>query len=93
MSARNLRKKRFEQRLKKTYERFGYVSIDAIISSHFLYRKEFDDFKSIKRSSLSNICGSKGSLSLGRLEQLHNSLSKANEVKRLKCETTCVLNK
>jgi hypothetical protein len=88
MSGRNLREKRFEQRLKKTHKRFGYVSLDAIVNGYFLYRKESDDFKSIKRSSLPIVNGSKGYLSLGRLEQLYKSLDKANEVRRLKGEIT-----
>ncbi|MGR6832103.1 hypothetical protein [Aliivibrio wodanis] len=86
MSKKGLRIKRFEQRLQKTHERFGYISLDAIASSYFSYRKEPNDFEPIKCAELQSFSTYKENIPFERLEQMRKALHKANKVQKLKRE-------
>lgn len=81
-----MRIKRFEQRLKKTHERFGYISLEAIASSYFSYRKEFNDFEPIKCAELQPFTTYTENIPFERLEQMRKALHKANKVQKLKRE-------
>ncbi|MGF1807625.1 hypothetical protein L4C31_20490 [Aliivibrio sifiae] len=84
MSTKDLRIKRFEQRLQKTHDRFGYISLEAIVNSYFTHRKQSTDFMSVKRAELLPIGTSTANIPLERLEQLRRALHKANEAQKLK---------
>ena len=86
MGGRELRIKRFEQRLQKTHERFGYISLEAIASSYFSYRKEPNDFEPIKRVDLQPFTAYTENIPFERLEQMRKALHKANKVQKLKRE-------
>lgn len=86
VSTKDLRIKRFEQRLQKTHDRFGYISLEAIMSSYFTYRKQSTDFMSVKRVELLPFGMSAVNIPLERLEQLRRALHKANKVQKLKRE-------
>ncbi len=86
VSKKGLRIKRFEQRLQKTHERFGYISLEAIASSYFFYRKEPNDFEPIKCADLQPFTTYTQNIPLDRLEQMRKALHKANKVQKLKRE-------
>ena len=84
MSKKDLRIKRFEQRLQKTHERFGYISLEAIASSYFAYKKEPNDFEPIKCVDLQPFTTYTENIPFERLEQMRKALHKANEAQKLK---------
>lgn len=86
VSKKDLRIKRFEQRLQKTHERFGYISLEAIASSYFSYRKEPNDFEPIKCADLQPFTTYTKNIPFERLEQMRKALYKANKVQKLKRE-------
>ncbi len=86
MGRRFLVMERFEQRVRKTHERFGYVSLEAITSSYFIYRKEALEFVPIKRTELVPFSRRPSNITQLRLNQMLGALNKANEVTRLRRE-------
>lgn len=86
VNKKDLRMKRFEQRLQKTHERFGYISLEAIASSYFTYRKESNDFEPIKRADLQPFTAYTENIPFERLEQMRKALYKANKVQKLSRE-------
>ena len=84
MEKKELRATRFEARIRKTHQRFGHISLDAIVGSYFGYRKPTTDFTSIVRPELASFGEYTPNISTPRLEQMLAALNKANEVKKLR---------
>ncbi|GLR73857.1 hypothetical protein BTO23_12845 [Aliivibrio sifiae] len=86
MGNRYLVMKRFEQRVRKTHERFGYISLEAIAGSYFIYRKKPREFVSVRRTQLAPFSRTPSNVTQLRLNQMLGALNKANEVTRLRRE-------
>ncbi|MBD1569714.1 hypothetical protein HC728_09845 [Aliivibrio sp. S10_S31] len=83
MISKNCKTKRFEERLQKTYQRFGYVSLDSIVKSYYQCRTEYSDFIPYKQRDFIPVSHQRTQLSPQRLNQVLSSLEKANTAKKL----------
>ncbi|MUJ24091.1 hypothetical protein GNP68_07955 [Aliivibrio fischeri] len=82
MISKDCKIRRFEERLQKTYQRFGYVSLDSIVKSYYQCRAEYSDFTPYKQRDFVPVSYEKTKLSPQRLNQVLSSLEKANAVKK-----------
>ncbi|OCH23182.1 hypothetical protein A6E04_04575 [Aliivibrio logei] len=82
MSNNNYKIKRFADRLQKTYQRFGYVSLDSIVKSYYEHRTEYSNFTPFKQHDYVTVSYHKTAISPQRLNQMLSSLEKANAAKK-----------